>query len=158
MSAKLFKNKFINNLLQRLKDKYERESENMTIKDPYLLKIAGKVENLKDWNECNNLVADFRVAVNARIREVDKLNSMYELGKVEPKEVWQRFSDLLPEQFEDRAQDLGLVDLIERIHAVRERLVAIDQKKNPVPAEGFPWTTASLRAWMSKGRIFGLKG
>ena len=74
----------------------------------------------------------------------EKLIGMYELGKVELKDVWEKYSALVPEELEDLAQSLEMMDILSRINALRERLAEIDQKKNPIPAKDVPTSGLSI--------------
>ena len=59
--------------------------------------------------------------------------------------AWERYSALVPEELEDLAQSLDMMDILSRIHTLRGRLVEIDQKKNPLPAEDVPMRTRRLK-------------
>jgi len=144
VSFEPFQKKFTDEEVQSLKAKYENTPESMTTKDPVLVMVGTKVKYVKDYDRYNDLVVAFRLHVNSRLRDLEKLICMYELNKVEPRNVWERYSALLPEELEDLAQRLELTDIISRICALRVRLVAIDQKKNPIPAD-VPWIHALER-------------
>jgi len=144
VSFEPFPKKFTDELIQILKAKYEDTPESITTKDPVVVMVADKVKYLKNWSRYNDLVVSFRLHVNSRLRDLEKLICMYELNKVEPRKVWERYSALVPEEVEELAQRLELTDVISRICTLRVRLVAIDQKKNPIPAD-VPWIHAIER-------------
>ncbi len=121
--------------VQKLKGEYEKEVGNLSTIDPFPPMVASKVKHLEEWGRYNNLVVTFRLNVNRRLREVDKLIGIYELGKIEPKNVWERYLALVPKELEELARSLEINDILSRIYDLHKRLVAVDQKKNPVPAK-----------------------
>jgi hypothetical protein len=109
-------------LVQSLKAKYENTPQKMTLDERFLLMVSATAQYLADWDKCDQLKAEFRADVTKRLDALDAFAVKIKNVKGLPPIIGDTWSELMPYQLEDLVQDLGMMDLLGRVYAVRHRI------------------------------------